>query len=78
MFIKIHGTRINTDKIVYYYAKPKTEYTCFTIFISFSSNWQEECPYGFDDENEGLHMLTTLDMICAVKGENNVRAKNTL
>lgn len=78
MFINIHGTRINTDKIVYYYAKPKTECTCFAIFISFSSNLEEEYPYGFDDENEGLSVLAQLDAICEIKGENNVRAKNTL
>lgn len=78
MFINIQGTRINTNKIVYYYTKQKTEYTCFMLVISYGSKWEEEDTYSFDDENEGLHMLAALDMMCGVKGENNVRTKNTL
>lgn len=61
MFLQIKNTRINLDKISYYYYKNQTEYTKFTLFISFDGNPENEDIYTFENEKEGLELVERLD-----------------
>lgn len=63
MFLKIGKTRLNVDKISYYYYKPQTQYTKFTLFISFDGDPEHEDIYIYDDEKEGQILLEKLDKL---------------
>ena len=63
MFLKIKNTRLNVDKISYYYYKPQTQYTKFTLFISLDGDPEHEDIYTYDDEKEGQILLEKLDRL---------------
>jgi len=82
MFINIQGTRINTNKIFSYYGiKGSTQNGVVTkavLMVSVDGNEEKGHIFIYDTNEELQKILETLDFMYGVKGENNVRAKNTL